>query len=140
VTIGPDGTAYVGSLGGIIALRDSTPPPKIAMTPEGRRPTARPRLKLKLTYGQGRVCSKRLARASLFGPDVGLVKRVDFRVGRRFAGRDKKAPFSRSLRVGSGRHHESVTAKALLVDGRTASVSRRLRPCARVAPGDGDRD
>ncbi|MEA2438193.1 MAG: hypothetical protein QOF65_2749 [Thermoleophilaceae bacterium] len=140
VTIGPDGTAYVGSLGGIIALRDSTPPPKIAMTPEGRRPTARPRLKLKLQYGQGRVCSKRLARATLFGPDIGLVKHVDFRVGSRFAGSDNKAPFSRSLRVGSGRHHESVFAKALLVDGRKATVSLRLRPCARAAPRDSDDD
>jgi hypothetical protein len=86
------------------------------------------------------VCSKRLARATLFGPDIGLVKRVDFRVGSRFAGSDNRAPFSRSLRVGSGRHHESVVAKALLVDGRKATLSLRLRPCARAAPGDSDDD
>jgi hypothetical protein len=141
VTIGPDGTAYVGTLGGLVALRDSTPPPKIAMTPSGQRSSnGRPRLALKLKYGQGRVCSKRLARATLFGPDIGLVKRVDFRVGGHLAFRDTKAPFSRTLRVGSGRRHESVVAKVLLVDGRRASVSRRLRPCERVAPGDADRD
>src|SRR3954454_6050863 len=27
VTLGPDGTAYVGTLGGLVALRDRTPPP-----------------------------------------------------------------------------------------------------------------
>ena len=27
VTLGPDGTAYVGTLGGLVALRDKTPPP-----------------------------------------------------------------------------------------------------------------
>jgi hypothetical protein len=138
VTIGPTGTAYVGTLGGIVALRDSVPPPLVAMTPDGRPPNARPRLKLRLRYGQGRVCSRRLARATLFGPDLSLVKRVDFRVGRRFEGRDKRSPFTRTLRVGSGRHGGHVVAKALLVDGRKATVTRRLRPCARLARNDSD--
>src|SRR3954464_1736568 len=73
VTIGPDGTAYVGSLGGIVALRDSTPPPKVAFGPGGNRPSTRPRLKLRVKYGTGRVCSKRLATATVFGPDAKLV-------------------------------------------------------------------
>ena len=30
VTLGPDGTAYVGTLGGLVALRDKTPPPGAA--------------------------------------------------------------------------------------------------------------
>ena len=30
VTLGPDGTAYVGVLGGLIALRDASPPPGAA--------------------------------------------------------------------------------------------------------------
>ena len=140
VTIGPDGTAYVGTLGGIVALRDSTPPPLVSFTPSGQRPKARPRLKLGLKYGQGRVCSKRLARATIFGPDARLVKRADFRVGRRSAGSDTKPPFARTLRVGSGRHHESVVAKVVLVDGRRATVSRRVRLCSRVAPHPSDRD
>src|SRR3954453_21335840 len=36
VTIGPDGTAYVGTLGVLVALRDSTPPSPIAFGPGGR--------------------------------------------------------------------------------------------------------
>src|SRR4051812_15631009 len=140
VTIGPDGTAYVGSLGGLVALRDSTPPPKVAFGPGGNRPSARPRLKLRVKYGTGRVCSRRLATVTVFGPDAKLVKRVDFKVGKRSAGRVGKAPFRRKLLVGSGRHHESVIAKALLVDGRRAAVSQRVRLCARAAPHDSDRD
>jgi hypothetical protein len=135
VTIGPDGTAYVGTLGGIVAVRDSVAPPRIAFGPGGRRTGAQPRLKLRLRYGQGRRCSKRLARATLFGHDVALVKRVTFRVGKRFAGIDRRAPFTRRLRVGSGRHHVGVHARVLMVDGRRPTVSRRVRPCSRVAPG-----
>ena len=52
--------------------------------------------------------------------------------------RAKKAPFKRTLRVGSGRHHESVIANVLLVDGRRTTISHRVRLCARVAPGDSD--
>jgi hypothetical protein len=140
VTIGPDGTAYIGSLGGLIAVRDAVSPPRISFGPGGSRPTASPRLKLRLRYGQGRSCTKRIGRATVFGPDLKLVRRVDFRVGGRFAARDSRAPFSRRLRVGSGRHGEKVVARVLLVDGRRASVSRRLRPCARAAPNKPDRD
>jgi hypothetical protein len=139
VTIGPDGTAYVGTLGGLVAMRDSVAPPRIPQTPDGRPPGARPRLKLRLRYGQGRRCSRRVARATLFGPDLALVKRVDFRVGRRSAGGDRHAPFSRRLLVGSGRRGIRVHALALLVDGRRLDVSRRLRPCARLATGDSAR-
>jgi hypothetical protein len=140
VTIGPDGTAYVGSLGGLIATRDAVPPPRISFGPGGSPPSSRPRLKLRLRYGQGKRCTKRVARATVFGTDVKLVRRVDFRVGSRFAARDSRRPFSRVLRVGSGRHGESVVARVLLVDGRRLKVSRRLRPCARAAPGDSQRD
>jgi hypothetical protein len=138
VTIGPDGTAYVGTLGGLVALRDSAPPPKIGFGPGGRRLGAKPRLKLRLRYGQGRRCSRRVARATLFGPDLRLVKRVSFRVGKRGAGVDRRAPFSRRLRVGSGRHGMvRVRARVVLVDGRRVTVSRRVRPCARVARAGG---
>jgi hypothetical protein len=135
VTIGPDGTAYVGTLGGLVAMRDATPPPVVAQTPDGRPPTARPRLKLRLRYGQGKSCSRRVARVTVIGADLPLVKRVQFRVGRRFAALDRHAPFSRRLRVGSGRSGARVHARALLVDGRRLKVARRLRPCARLVRG-----
>jgi hypothetical protein len=134
VTIGPDGTAYVGVLGGLVAVRDAAPPPKIAFGPGGRRSSGKPRLKLRLRYGQGKRCSRRIARASVFGPDLRRVKRVSFRVGKRAAGVDRRAPFSRRLRVGSGRHGVHVHARAVLVDGRKVTVSKRVRPCERVTP------
>jgi hypothetical protein len=36
------------------------------------------------------------------------------------------------MRVGSGRNGGRVVARVVLVDGRRADVSRRLRPCARL--------
>ena len=33
ITLGPDGTAYTGVLGGLVAIRDATPPPGAASTP-----------------------------------------------------------------------------------------------------------
>lgn len=135
VTIGPDGTAYVGTLGGIVAVRDSSPPPAVAFGPGGRRPGVKPRLKLRLRYGQGRRCSRRIARATVFGADLRRVKRVSFRVGKRRAGTDRRVPFSRRLRVGSGRGGVRVRALVVLLDGRKATLSRPVRPCSRVARG-----
>jgi hypothetical protein len=132
VTIGPDGTAYVGTLGGIVAVRDSVAPPPIAFGPGGRRPGARPLLSLRLRYGQGQRCSRRRVRATLIGRDLALVSRVQFRLRGRSVGTDRHAPFTRRLRVGSGRNGGKVVARVVLVDGRRADVSRRLRPCARL--------
>ncbi len=92
VTIGPDGTAYVGTLGGIVAMRDATPPPRIAQTRDGRPPNAPPRVKLRLRYGKGGSCSHRAARVSVYGRDVKRVKRVQFRLGRRVVGHRPARP------------------------------------------------
>jgi hypothetical protein len=135
VTIGPDGTAYVGVLGGLTAIRDATPPPVVPQTPAGKPVKTRPRLAIRLRYGQGRSCSRRVARATVIGADLPLVKRVAFRVGRRAAATDRRAPFSRRLRVRSGRSHKSVHARVLLVDGRRIRLHRTVKPCARLTPG-----
>jgi hypothetical protein len=132
VTIGPDGTAYVGTLGGIVAMRDATPPPQIAQTPDGRPPGARPRLVLRLRYGRRGTCSRRFVRATVLGADRALVKRVDFRLGRRRVARDRTSPFSRRFRVGSGRHAGRLRASVTLVDGRHLTLSRSLQPCAKA--------
>jgi hypothetical protein len=71
VTIGPAGTAYVGVLGGLVALRDATPPPQRA------RPAA-PRLRLA-------GCRRR---PRLAGRDVDWVRSRRFvRRGRRVVAR-----------------------------------------------------
>jgi outer membrane protein assembly factor BamB len=135
VTIGPDGTAYVGTLGGLVALRDSTPPPRITFGADGRAPTARPRLKLRLRYSRGGTCSARAARATVVGVDRALVRRVQFRLGRRHLATDSTAPFSRRFRVGGGRFGAKVHARVLLVDGRRLKLHRPLQPCSRGVAG-----
>ncbi len=54
VSIGPDGTAYVGTIGGLVALRDASPP-QVAPGPvtDPRRPAARrPRLYVSCVRGR----------------------------------------------------------------------------------------
>jgi hypothetical protein len=131
VTIGPDGTAYVGTLGGLVAMRDATPPPLIAQTPDGRAPTAPPRVKLRVRYGKGGSCSNRAARVSIYGHDLARVKRVQFRLGRHAVATDRHAPFTRRIRVGSGRLGLSVHARVTLVDGRRMKLHRKVQPCSR---------
>jgi hypothetical protein len=41
VTLGPDGTAYVGVLGGLVEFRDATPPPYLRARPSRRHATRR---------------------------------------------------------------------------------------------------
>jgi hypothetical protein len=134
VTIGPDGTAYVGTLGGLVAMRDSRPPPRVKFGPRGRAPTTRPRLELRLRYGRG-GCSRRPVRATVIGKDRGLVRRVDFRLGKRRVAVDRRAPFTRRFRAGSGRLGRKVHARVRLVDGRRLTLHRPLQPCARGRAG-----
>jgi hypothetical protein len=139
VTIGPDGTAYVGTLGGLVAMRDATPPPRIAQTPDGRPPTSKPRLALRVRYGRSRTCSRRDARLTVYGPDSARIKSVDFLLGRRLVTSDKSAPFSRRFRVGSGRLAKTLSVRVTLVDGRRLTLTRPVQPCARgTVEHDGD--
>src|SRR5262249_38212038 len=63
-TIGPDGPVSLGVLGGMVALRDRTPPARVAPEPPAIVLRAR-------RLGAGRV------RARVNGPDVELVKSVE---------------------------------------------------------------
>jgi hypothetical protein len=95
--------------------------------------TQRPRLRLTLRYPRGRCGS---ALAQVRGVDADLLLRVDFRVaGRRLAAlpRVRRAPFSATVKVAGlrrGRAHR-LSARAVLVDGRTRTVRRWLRVCPR---------
>ena len=132
VTIGPDGTAYVGVLGGLVAMRDSSPPPQgLVDTSVRMDDSLRP--KLTLTLRSSRGCRARV-RASVGGADRGLVDRVDFKLGNRRAGTDAGAPFGRTIPV-QRRHRQTVRAVATLSDGSRRILKRSLAPrCARVAP------
>jgi hypothetical protein len=129
VTLGPDATAYVGTLGGLVALRDARGPAAAggpASPASGGRPAPKPR-RPKLTL---RIKRRRNggARLTLTGRDARLVIEADFRAGRRVVRRDLRAPFTatlsrRTLRKARGR----LAVEALLGDGRRTTKSRRLR-------------
>src|SRR3954467_5491573 len=57
VTIGPDGTAYVGVLGGLVALRDATPPTQVDVSRGPVRPAAL-RLGVRLQLGRKRCIAR----------------------------------------------------------------------------------
>ena len=121
VTLGPDGTAYVGVLGGLIALRDKQPPPG-AQAPAGGSGGRRGLRRLRLHV---RRLGRRRARVRVLGGGTRLVKRVDFMRGRRRLARDRKRPFRRVVRVGPRRVR--LRARILLVDGRRVTRTRRVR-------------
>ena len=108
VTLGPDSTAYVGVLGGLVALRDATPPPRIQQP----RPTAR----LRVNCRGATVTGER-------------VLRVIFTAGRARVV-DGRAPFRTRLRARRARIR--VEGGAVL-SRRAARRGARSRACSRRA-------
>jgi hypothetical protein len=136
VTLGADGSAYVGVIGGLVRLADATPPAgPPASAARGCPATARPaRLRLVLRSRRGRTergrrCRRRPVRARVRGADVGRVRRVGFRRGGRRVARDVKRPFAkvvdRSRRAGRRR----LVARIRLDDGRLVRIRRSYRAC-----------
>jgi hypothetical protein len=112
VTLGPDGTAYVGVLGGLIGLRDATPPPGAAAPAAGtggERRHGSLRLRLRRSKG-GRV------RARVVGKGVRQVRRVTFMARGKKVRVDRKRPF----RV-------TIARKRLRRQGRTRIAARIVR-------------
>jgi hypothetical protein len=125
VTLGPDGTAYVGVLGGIVALRDATPPPLVSQK-------RGPGLALRIRYGRLHRCSrKRAASARVSGRDKARVKSVVFRYHRKRV-RDRRAPFVARFRVGPARLGRRLTARVKLRGGKRVRLTRAVRRCARL--------
>jgi hypothetical protein len=137
VTLGPDGTAYVGVLGGLVAIRDGEQP---AQGSRGRGcPSGRPRVALRLRFRRdrtatGRRCARAPVRARVVGRDRGRIRRVAFRLGRRSPIHDARPPFTKRIDRGRhvGRPHRHViAARVRMSDGRRVTLRRRLRFCAR---------
>src|SRR5205085_11802759 len=108
VTLGPDATAYVGVLGGLVALRDATAPPN---------KTAPPRVRLNVRrFHDGRL------RLSLGGADRHSVKQAAYRAGRihRTA---TKAPF----RVIIATRAHAVRATVTMSDNRRIALKRTVK-------------
>lgn len=113
VSIGPDGTAYVGVLGGLVALRDATPP-QVAPGP-----VTDPRAKRARLF----VACVRGARVRLSVKDERVRELAARRAGRTL--RDTRRPLALVVpREGP------ITATLTLVDGTKRTLTVRSR-CAR---------
>jgi hypothetical protein len=126
VSLGPDGSAYVGVLGGLVRLADSSVPHG---PPKGARSgcATRPRVKLFARRVHPRSRTRCAVRVALGGRDRGLVRRVRF-VGGRARARDGRRPFRRTLRTRA----RSVRAFARLRSGGALRLKARAGPCRRL--------
>ena len=130
ITLGPDGTAYVGVLGGLIGLRDATPPPGAAGGPPAGSGGKR---KHGVAAAEGPAAQGRpAARCTSSARACEQVRRVDV-PGARQAGargpqaavpRDRRAQAAEALRPHEGRRADRA-------QGRHARQAGQARPRAR---------
>jgi len=120
VTIGPDGTAYVGVLAGLVALRDATPPQVPLAQPPHRVLTRALQLRL-------RRLQRRRLRVTLGGTTTGAV-RVRFTIGS-VSRTVRWRPFSAivSLRALHRGRSYRVAATVTLQDGSVKRLVSRVR-------------
>ena len=121
VTLGPDGTAYVGVLGGLVALRDKTPPPGAGAAPARRR-NGSLRLRVKrLRHGRVRV--------KVVGKGVRQVRRVTFYARGKKVRRDSRRPFKATIARKRLRHHgrTRIVARVVRKDGTKVKRVRKVR-------------
>jgi hypothetical protein len=127
ITIGPDnGAVYLGVLGGMVMLRDVTPPPRPPQGPKGA-----PRLRLSFD-SDGKRCATGSVRARVEGRDARLIAYVDFMRGGTTVGRDSTPPYARRIGLGHSEQERTyeIGARVRLVDGRTRTLLRDVRACA----------
>ncbi|MFL5884079.1 MAG: hypothetical protein ACJ77M_03330, partial [Thermoleophilaceae bacterium] len=128
VTLGPDGTAYIGTLGGLALVRDATPPPGVPASLQGTsgsRDVAQRRPKILLSVR--RRCAAHRVRLSLRGGGVSLVRKVVFRVAGRHK-TDRRSPFAQTLRIHT-RRSRRVLATATLSGGKRLHIKAKARAC-----------
>lgn len=147
ISLGPDGTAYVGTLGGLVLLRDRVAParvtrPSLGFSPTPLTPRPNPRLALGLRglrYPPGarppraRPCARLSFNTAIAGPDRTLVRRTDYFFDTRTRPVVRtRSPLSPLRVVRRGlRFHRYYRIRALttLADGRQASLVRYFRAC-----------
>jgi hypothetical protein len=127
ITLGPDGTAYVGVLGGLIALRDATPPPGAAGGGPGPGATQKRR------HGRLRLRVRRLRsgrlRLRVVGKGTREVRRVRFYARGKRIKTDRRRPFRATVsrRRQAKRGRTKVAARILRTDGTRAKRVKRVR-------------
>jgi hypothetical protein len=110
ITLGPDGSAYVGVLGGLVRLADASPAAPAAVKP-------------KLRLNARRFRDRRRVRLSLGGFDRRYAANVEYKSGKRRLGRANKAPFRIVVRTKA----KSLKAFVTMTDGRRFTVTRTLK-------------
>jgi len=133
VTLGPDGTAYVGVLGGLIGLRDAAPPPGAAApgSPAGAPPRARRHGRLHLRAR--RLRSGRL-RLRVVGGGSRQVRRVAFYSRGTRVRRDRSRPFRATVsrRRQARRGRTRIVARIVRRDGTRTKRMRSYRAPRRL--------
>jgi hypothetical protein len=127
ITIGPDnGAVYLGVLGGMVKIRDATPPPR---TPTGA--SGRPRVTLSTSYAGKPGCADGPVRATVSGRDANRIAFVDFLLGGRKVARDGTAPFAHTYQLDGGGESAryDLAARVKLVDSRTRTLHRIVSTC-----------
>jgi hypothetical protein len=121
ISLGPDGSAYVGTLGGLVRLADAKTP---------RLPRARLLLRLRYRRGPGR-CTRSDVSGRVVGRSAGSADGAEFLLDRRSTRVDGRPPLTvRIPRSALRRGRTSVlTADVRLFDGRRVTIGRRIRPC-----------
>jgi dienelactone hydrolase len=94
--------------------------------PDGLPATGGRGLRLDLAYRHDGKCRRRRVVATVRGPGLRWVARVDFLVAGLRIDRDSSPPFRVSVRRGRAR---SLRARATLLDGQRVSISRKIRRC-----------
>ena len=110
ITLGPDGAAFVGVLGGLVSLRDAAP---------SAVPAAQPKLRLNVR----RFRDRRRVRLSLGGFDRRYAKNVEYKTGTKRLGRATKSPF----RVVAKTRRRTIKAFVTMTDGRRVLLTRTLK-------------
>jgi hypothetical protein len=118
VSIGPDGSAYIGAIGGLVEIRDATPPHVALATPpsRGQGPHVRgPRLTIR------RLRNHRI-RVSVTAAPAGT-RRASYRLGaaRRSS---RRAPFAVTFSLAGLRHGHRYVLHATLISARGRTLRR----------------
>jgi len=133
VTIGPDGAAYVGVLGGLVRVADGTTPAGPPQgSPVGCAPRPRLALRLRARRGRdsrGRRCLRAPVTAAVVGRDRGHSRWAAFRAGRRGV-RDRARPLRQVVvRRGARAGLVRLRVRVRLSDGRGRRLVKRFRVC-----------